>query len=1097
MLQPQKAQQFLAELQQIGSSRAAISPRMTALAKLFDRLVKSITNDELIAFRNFYARFRYLLATLPLRDVEHRNLENFRRLMKDGDTSRASEKALEQGLLLLKNLLALSTGNPAAKEPAFREGYFTRLYPKRDYARLTDLKLLCYTWTDITLPDGKASLELKAFDLEDLREQLTIHIRQNEYYDHTVIRQWLKENAVLYIQHMRSLGPETYETTFDTLITLEPDFLVDATDIGECFTSYGANSELFFLNRLVSDLPGAAAVKGSIVGYYLDELMRDPTQDKETIYRSAQKLFAMRVAQLGRTAMQDIRRSVYTEHLPNIETLVKREGKKDIWIEPTYFSTQYGLQGRLDLLCKSGDTQDIIELKSGSSPAPNPGRLAFPNHQMQVICYDMMLESTYGQHRKGFNAVFYSKCRISPYRNLVSEHREKNQVLEIRNNIVARIYALASGDFSVMEQIKTRGVAGLPIFKEAALAQFRNAYEPERIATAYYQQMIAFLLREFVNTKVGNQLREDADDQPNGFAGLWLDPITEKLEDFRLIYDLETVEIKEGQGYVRLRLTRPIDNAFRKGDLVVLYPRTAEGYVALKHHILKGSLDEIHPDGLVVCLNNKQTNYTFIHDHQLWAVEPDIFERNYWSAISCLFNVLTAGLRKKRLLFGHEEPVFQQQQPYINPDLTAIQQKAVQQALDARDYYLLQGPPGTGKTSTFLISYIREAHRRTKKPIVVLAFTNRAVDKICQAFRSPRHGQPIPYLRIGNRYVQDEYTFDRQITGDDPDQWRSAIDKHTVFVSTVTTFHNNWQLLRQFIPFTEVVVDEASQLSEAVLSSILALFDKFILIGDHKQLPAVITQDDRLCQISNAYLNKLGISDLRKSLFERLLDNAIHKQWTTAYDQLRDHYRMHQDIAALITRHYRAALRTALPEQQQQDLDYPPLPAGHFLYPFSRHRVLFIETPMEGGPKRNEKEAEIVARIVHALVAEGAAAPKDIGIITPFRAQIAAIKENLQAPLKGNEDLIIDTVERYQGDERKIILFSTAIGDPAQVRTIQSLSKDTVAETDRKLLVSLSRAKGQFILLGNAEALSAAGDYRQLIEHIKNNGGYIAAGSLK
>ena len=165
MLQPQKTEQFLAELQQIRTSRAAISPRMTALAKLFDRLVKSITNDELIAFRNFYARFRYLLATLPMRDVEQRNLENFRRLVKDGDTAKASEKALEQGLYLLKNLLALSTGSAVAKEPGFREGYFTRLYPKRDYARLTDLKLLCYTWTEITITDGKASFVLTAYDL--------------------------------------------------------------------------------------------------------------------------------------------------------------------------------------------------------------------------------------------------------------------------------------------------------------------------------------------------------------------------------------------------------------------------------------------------------------------------------------------------------------------------------------------------------------------------------------------------------------------------------------------------------------------------------------------------------------------------------------------------------------------------------------------------------------------------------------------------------------------------------------------------------------------------------------------------------------------
>jgi DNA replication ATP-dependent helicase Dna2 len=101
------------------------------------------------------------------------------------------------------------------------------------------------------------------------------------------------------------------------------------------------------------------------------------------------------------------------------------------------------------------------------------------------------------------------------------------------------------------------------------------------------------------------------------------------------MYDLETIEIREGQGDIHLNFTKKIDHSFRKGDMVILYPKIKEEYKPLHHHILKGSLDEIHQHSLVVCLNNKQTDYNFIRSYNHWAVEPDIFERNYWSAIAC------------------------------------------------------------------------------------------------------------------------------------------------------------------------------------------------------------------------------------------------------------------------------------------------------------------------------------------------------------------------------------------------------------------------------------------------------------------------------
>ena len=332
-------------------------------------------------------------------------------------------------------------------------------------------------------------------------------------------------------------------------------------------------------------------------------------------------------------------------------------------------------------------------------------------------------------------------------------------------------------------------------------------------------------------------------------------------------------------------------------------------------------------------LFNIQTNYSFIRAYDFWVIEPDVFERNFWSTVSCLFNVLSCSEAKKRLLFGHNKPDFDEGDDYCNPDLTENQNHVINQALNARDYYLLQGPPGTGKTSTFLVNYTREVTAKTQDKIVVLAFTNKAVEKICESFKHPRKGAPIKYIRLGNKHVTDVNLFSEMLADDNPDNWRKIIDEHQVFVTTVATFQNNWLLLKSFIPFRQVIIDESSQLTEAALAGILVLFEKFILIGDHKQLPSVVTQSEKTCIVHRDYLKRMGIDDLRVSLFERLTRNAEAKGWTNAYGQLTHHYRMHKDIAALISHNYKEELVPASQGRsvKQLRINYPVIIHCHHL----------------------------------------------------------------------------------------------------------------------------------------------------------------------
>jgi DNA replication ATP-dependent helicase Dna2 len=156
---------------------------------------------------------------------------------------------------------------------------------------------------------------------------------------------------------------------------------------------------------------------------------------------------------------------------------------------------------------------------------------------------------------------------------------------------------------------------------------------------------------------------------------------------------------------------------------------------------------------------------------------------------------------------------------------------------------------------------------------------------------------------------------------------------------------------------------------------------------------------------------------------------------------------------------------------------------------------VFVENRILDRGKVNRSEADDLARIVLQLISRKSQ-EQDwgdfIGIITPWRAQIEEIKEairrqrtlsDLQVEI---EKLIpIDTVERFQGSEADYILFSTCVNGRNYLEALTSTEQNGV---DRKLLVAVSRARKQFVLLGNRQFLIDSSPYEQLINWIEING---------
>ena len=183
--------------------------------------------------------------------------------------------------------------------------------------------------------------------------------------------------------------------------------------------------------------------------------------------------------------------------------------------------------------------------------------------------------------------------------------------------------------------------------------------------------------------------------------------------------------------------------------------------------------------------------------------------------------------------------------------------------------------------------------------------------------------------------------------------------------------------------------------------------------------------------------------------------------------------------------------------QEEQQLHYN-LPAQDELdNQLKAHRLLFFaaeNNENEGASdKANPAEARIVARIlgrIHRFYAQDLDANRTVGVIVPYRNQIAMIRRELaKLGIAELDNITIDTVERYQGSQRDVIIYSFTIVHRYQ---LDFLTADCFEENgkiiDRKLNVALTRARKQMIITGHMPTLCFNRTFKALIDHVRENG---------
>jgi DNA replication ATP-dependent helicase Dna2 len=291
------------------------------------------------------------------------------------------------------------------------------------------------------------------------------------------------------------------------------------------------------------------------------------------------------------------------------------------------------------------------------------------------------------------------------------------------------------------------------------------------------------------------------------------------------------------------------------------------------------------------------------------------------------------------------------------------------------------------------------------------------------------------------------------------------------------------------------MVDEASQLPDPAMAGILVHFPHYLLIGDHKQLPAVVLQSQDQSEVKDQDLLTIGFHNLRDSVFERMIKRVEKMNWHWALGKLSFQGRMHKEIMTFPGFHFYSDMLRVLPEYaDKQKKLIQPLPdlsnilTSEIARYIQSSRVCFFSTKVDlsdPSGKSNQFEAIQIGQIVlffqqYFKEQHRALTASDIGIITPYRAQIACIREYLISIGLDISLFTIDTVERYQGSARSIIIYSPCLNYPRQLSTLVSKNTDGV---DRKLNVAITRAREHFIMVGNAELLKKSPDYANLISY--------------
>lgn len=885
----------------------------------------------------------------------------------------------------------------------------------------------------------------------------------------------------LFLNNRLDDGSVIYSAGPDALLILEPHHPVRVTDAVEAATCLKSAHLRFALAPDEPIWTAKGAMIHELFGYRARCFASGTEATFEEAFRSSLPILLEAVpgsdVSLGRDSLKD----EVEQHFMNLGGWFKsldRERTR-LLAEVDVLAPGIGLRGRMDALTDNGSERTILELKTG--------RWESSDHILQLQAYALMYAD--GAHDLPVEGVlFYTRTNRL---HGVSEGNVHKIILG-RNRVTALQRAYAEGPHRVVELI--------------------NASQCPRNGKCFE--------RKRCNNPLFDYFR--ADEPPVGdetslyyhhwFRELSLDIMEEELR-FSKVFDPKTLDDRVREGVtlmpdgIELRTVRDGEKTpegiahlhfedgcseLTVGDDVLLHRGDPCAFGLHKARVIgtaHGSAEvRLKPNGFDRSSEELRSETTVESAVRTgWYVDRMPFLRPRELSRQNLSRFLArAGDPVKQAVLCPEasdpgdvvSDVAEAPEPELLyseglcEELNEDQEDAVRKSLNSPVFHLIHGPPGTGKTRV-LARLVRLCLDRNERVLVVCP-TNVALDRILMGLAALGVND---VLRLGSRdaatpefkavskvmngrwmLLKDLAASCRSIT-----EMRKRADGFRLVAATAYQCAGHAFFNKQ--RFDRVVVDEAGQLDEPATLATLTPADKFVLCGDHLQLPPIARRRDGDGSVP---------TPLEISLFERMILSAPPER----VSRLRTQYRMNGPIQEIASRLFYDGSLVSSPDvaSRRLTLDGRIGRKRRFNSIMDPEKtVVFVDVAGTEKGRTADREASLCARVVEGFLAGGLPAD-ELGVISPYRAQQALIRSYLAESKQARAGTVtIDTVDRFQGGEREVILLSLVRSD-----TVTSFLADR-----KRLNVSMSRARSKLVLFGNARILKTHPLFGELLDMVE------------
>ena len=525
---------------------------------------------------------------------------------------------------------------------------------------------------------------------------------------------------------------------------------------------------------------------------------------------------------------------------------------------------------------------------------------------------------------------------------------------------------------------------------------------------------------------------------------VWSRPVASRVSDGRAIEGIYLVDVHPN-GFIELACERN-NSRYREGDILCLNrgnPFDDPAYMV--------TLEVDEETSLVVSSEESGINWGDLERlRENWILDEGYLDLSTWflDALDEAGDTFIGRTQILPLIMGYARPGMDPARYERGLSVGEIynlnysQTEALAQAYATDLTYLIQGPPGTGKTR--LLAHLAQALVEDGERVLVTSFTHRAINNALNTLVEVAPN--VPVVKIGQRSRSDDLSADNYGKFSES----PMADMHEGYIIGGTPFATRTSRLSG-VEFDTVIFDEASQVTLPLAVMGMLVAQKFIFIGDQKQLPPVLT-------------TRLSGGAFRESIFGSLVEQG--------YDtMLNKTYRLSTELATWSSRHFYESKLTPVDWVANWRVNYPQPPDQLFDVLDPDDPKVFWDLAHRNTTTRSHKEANAVADLIESLLKCGFSAG-EIAVVVPYRAQAREIRNLIRQVAPSSAiymQIIVDTVERMQGQERDLVILSLTTSNPAFAAGLAEFFFQP-----ERINVAVTRPRKKLIIVGSQHVLKAS-----------------------